>query len=57
MTTELRLVKRNWRYGMTFNGEDCLVLRQSLNINLKGGSGHAPREILKFRWSEIAGNS
>ena len=58
MATEIRLVRRNWGYGMTPNNENYLILRQSPNVNLPGGLGGIfLRKIFNFRSSEIAGNS
>ena len=42
---------------MTSNDENCLILLQLPKLNPIGGSGHAPREIMKFRSSEIVRNS
>ena len=39
MATGVRLVTPNWGYGVTFNDENCLVLRQPPNVNELGGSG------------------
>ena len=38
---------------MTSSDENCLIMRQSPNVNKLGGSGDASREILKFKSSEI----
>ena len=39
MATGVWLVKPNWGYGVTSNDENCLVLRQSPDVNELGGSG------------------
>ena len=57
MAIEIRIVKHNWGYDMTSTDENCLILRKSLNVNqLVVFGGHASREILNFRSSEIVEN-
>ena len=55
MATEIRLVRQ---LGMWYDDEQCLTSCPVLKCKLASGARwHAPREILKFVSSEMAGNS